>query len=76
MSIISTARCSKQHHRNIPFGNKSKPKPVASEAELGRLNKAIILLNQAKKETDEVTYLYKVSEAFKIARNLYRDRND
>lgn len=74
MSIVSTARAN-YAHPNITIGSR-KPRRIASDGELHKLNKAIVALNDAKQATDEATFLVRVSDAMKIARDLFRGRND
>lgn len=72
MSIVSTCRHQPAHLPRVSLG----PKRVATDAEIGQINRAIVLLNKAKAETVEASMLYDVSEAFRIARSLVRARND
>lgn len=77
MSIVSTQRASYQQTPQIPgYGKRRKPKPVASHGEVDALNKAIIALNKAKSSTNEKDFLVHISEAFRIARLLFRGRQD
>lgn len=75
MSIVSTARADYNRPNIQRLGSHHKrARRVASDGELHMINQAIVNLNQAKQSTSEPEFMAKISEAFKIARNVWRGR--
>lgn len=75
MAIVSTARAD-YTRPNIRIGGPKKPRRVASDGELHKINTAIVKLNEAKQATTEPQMLVLLSDAMKIARDLWRGRSD
>lgn len=75
MSIVTMQRAAYQRP-NVALGNRNKPRRIASDGELHKINKAIMALDSAKSSTSEPEFLVKLSDAMKIARDLWRGRND
>lgn len=80
MPGISTTRANYNHPNIKRLGNlhqqRAKPKRIASDGEIHLLNNAIVNLNEAKQASNEAEFMAKVSEAFKITRNVWRGRSD
>ena len=75
MAIVSAKRAS-YAHPHVRIGHRNKPRRIASDGEIHKINKAVMALNEAKSATDEATFLVRISDAMKIARDLFRGRND
>ena len=75
MSIVSTARYSKQNHHNLTIGNRKRA-ISATDGELNEINKAIIQLNEAKRAVSDLQLEAKLTEAYRITRNVIRGRLD
>ncbi len=76
MSVVSAQRAAYQRPSVTIGSNRNKPKRIASDGELHKINKAIMALDEAKSSTNEAQFLVLVSDAMKIARDLFRGRND
>lgn len=49
-------------------------KVAACDAEIANINNAIVLLNNAKSQVTEAQFVRKVDAAFRIVRNIVRER--
>lgn len=77
MAIVSTQRVDYVRPNVRIGGHKNKkPQKVASPRELMQINNAIVKLNEAKNATTEAQFLVLLSDVVKIARDLWRGRND
>lgn len=75
MGVISMQRAD-YARPNVRIGGSRRPRRIASDGELHKINKAIVALNEAKNALSEPEFLVRLSDAMKIARDLWRGRND
>jgi hypothetical protein len=75
MAVVSMKRAD-YVRPNVRIGGNKRPKRVASPLEIEKINLAIVALNDAKLSTNEPEFLVRLSDAVKIARDLWRGRND
>jgi len=77
MSALSGTRAAYQPKPNIPgYGKRSRPKRVATHTEIHQLQQAVAALQHAMTATDEIKFLARVSDAFKLSRDIFRGRSD
>lgn len=64
------ARASYQKIDNIRLGgNVQSPSRIASQSEVVKIDNAIALLNKAKAATNQSSFRYSLSEAFRVVRS-------
>lgn len=74
-TMLNSARHSRQSHVGLRIGTRHNPnnKPVVSAADRGNINKAIELLEKAKRETNPNRVGVHLTEAYRLVRNVTRD---
>lgn len=74
MSTLSIRSHRQEHNNNMRVGR--PPQTVATAGEKERINQAIECLKRAKSCDNEATLLVNVSEAYRLSRDIFRQRSD